>query len=106
MGICPRSQGGDLVALVVDADDVVAEVGEDGAGDQTHVSGADDADVHEVLSVMIADGLAAAPAPVSVVRVGLGGRPAEEDDREGHERDQPGRHPHDDAAQPLVGRAA
>src|SRR3970282_9447 len=39
-------QAFDLLADVVHADDVVPEVGEDRPGDEPHVSGADDADIH------------------------------------------------------------
>ena len=41
----PLAQGFDLPDVDVDADHVVAEVGQTGAGDETDVSGADDRDV-------------------------------------------------------------
>jgi hypothetical protein len=45
----------DLLRVDVEADDVVAEVGEARAGDQADVAGADDADLHRCFS---SDGLA------------------------------------------------
>src|SRR5262249_60420700 len=42
----PAPQHLHLVGVLVDADDVVAEVGEDGAGDEPDVSGSDHRDVH------------------------------------------------------------
>src|SRR2546426_4309810 len=41
-----RAEDGDLLRDVVDADGIVAEVREDGPGDEADVPGPDDADVH------------------------------------------------------------
>ena len=48
------TQLGDLVVLVVHTDDLVAEVGEDGARDEADVAGSDDADVHDEPATIIA----------------------------------------------------
>src|SRR5262249_6612016 len=52
-GHAPREELRDLVSLIVDTDDLVPEVGEDGARDEADVPGADDTDVHEGSTVMI-----------------------------------------------------
>ena len=36
----------DFSRIVIDADDVVADVGKTGAGDETDITGADDGDIH------------------------------------------------------------
>src|SRR5262249_41514185 len=47
-GHAPRLEGGDLVLVLVHADDVVAEIGKHRPRDEPHISGADDANVHEI----------------------------------------------------------
>ena len=48
----PRCERGDLVRVLVDADDVHAEVGQARARDEAHVAGADHADVHALSSAL------------------------------------------------------
>src|SRR5262249_60962100 len=50
-GHAVRLECRDLVGDVVDAHDLVAEVGEDGAGHEPNVAGADNANVHELLII-------------------------------------------------------
>ena len=46
MGIRPRRSSADLGRVLVDADDVVAVLGEAGAGDQPDIAGPDNRDLH------------------------------------------------------------
>ena len=46
MGISPGVQPLDLLRVDVDADDVIAGIGEAGAGDEADVAGAENGDAH------------------------------------------------------------
>ena len=48
MGISPAVEPVDFGAVDIDARDVVAAIGETGAGDETDVAGANDCDFHAV----------------------------------------------------------
>ena len=53
MGIRPASELGDLVAVLVYADHVVAEVSEHGSGHEAYIARSNDTDVHGA-GIMIA----------------------------------------------------
>ena len=57
IGISPALQRGDLVGVLVDAGDVVAEIGKAGAGDQADIAGTDHRYAHG-LAHFIGQGLA------------------------------------------------
>src|SRR5205807_2475510 len=57
-----REQCVDLALVVIDADDVVADFGETGAGDKADVTGTNDADIHELKNA--ASYLLLTPPPV------------------------------------------
>src|SRR5262249_13880486 len=50
-GHVPRLEGGDLVSDVVNAHDLVSEIGEDGASYETDVSGTNHAYVHRTIII-------------------------------------------------------
>ena len=45
----------DFARIVIDADDVVADVGKAGAGDETDITGTDDGEIHGEFMIAAAD---------------------------------------------------